>query len=291
MPTILNICFKSKMAILFVLAALLFLASFRPSPSIACSFPPRCTSVCIDTIDKTSRTDWDGYEQLIRDTLYNLKRTRVKALKAGRKNKWNESERLFGVDSLTARIVSLENTLINLTQLRESKQTYLIGRIDKDFSSMGQTLYDSATKIVVFYVGDAENFVHETTHGGQFQRLQFGFIKDHNLKQYLSFCDDAADEIAAYKAQFAFDPGYVTQLRSSSTANSFETITIPWLKALKDNSGNYVYADTSSIHLARIPVTFYSPKDSLIKAYPKNEIIEKLTDSNPIISNPLFIHY
>jgi hypothetical protein len=275
---------------LFVLFTLLFLTSFRPFIS-ASSIVPHYTPIYIDTINKESRTEWDGYKQVMKDTLRILKRTLAKAVRAGKKNKWRESGFLFKVDSLTGRIFSLQNTFMNLAQLEESKQPYSIAHVDKNLTLMGQTLYDSTTRAVVFYVGDAGNFVHETTHGGQFQRLQFGFIRDYSLKQYLSFCDDAADEIAAYKAQFAFDPGSVTQLKSSSTANSLETITIPWLKAIKDDKWNFIYADTSFIHLARITVTFYSSKDSLLKAYPNNGIIEKLTDSNPIISNPLFIHY
>jgi hypothetical protein len=117
---------------------------------------------------------------------------------------------------------------------------------------------------IIFSVGNAGNFVHETTHGGQFETGGIAYDKDSGK----SFGNDLYDEIAAYRAQFAFNHKSVSGLKSSSNPNSFETITVKWLNDLEGLYKSHPYSDTGSARVGRIPITINSTLDLLTDAYP-----------------------
>src|SRR5579872_3094131 len=141
-----------------------------------------------DTIIDQSLRDWNGMERKIAKKEAHLKEGPEKA--------------------------ALLNTLHCLDSLRESIQHYGLRYID---SSPGFMSYDIPNDIVYFNVqrNDVANFIHETTHGDQFQRGEIVFrdtVTGDKKTVVDGLGDDLDNELEAYRAQYAYDHGSVTGL-------------------------------------------------------------------------------
>ena len=157
----------------------------------------------------------------------------------------------------------MRGTIDNLNVLEKSAQVYALGTAT---NNEGGTFYDKDTKKVTFKIGSTANCIHETTHGGQFENGDFAFS---NLNSG-PVADDVFDEVAAYKAQYAYDPSSVSGLKSSSTANSFDKITVSWVQGIINPfTGDKPYAQGGTAHVGISSINIYSTRDDLIKAYPE----------------------
>ena len=85
-------------------------------------------------------------------------------------------------------------------------------------------------------------FVHEVTHAGQFESGELGF--NRQTGEPLAY--DTYDEVAAYKAQYAYDPWSVVELKSTTTVNSMSDICNLWVQGIETN-GIKIYAPGSNI--------------------------------------------
>ena len=181
----------------------------------------------------------------------------------------------------------LDAVLQNLDTLANSIQKYGLRHTD---STTGSTNYDIKNDVIFFNIRayDTPNFVHETTHGQQFQNGGIVFrriIRSDSDTLADGVGDDIDDELQAYKAQFAFDPSSVSNLQdTSSKVKSLEDITSRWLLGLKDAKGRVVYKINGKNGLAQAPVNIRSDKRALMNAYPLADNW-RLVDSNYILGN------
>ncbi|MBL7866851.1 MAG: hypothetical protein JNM71_02405 [Flavobacterium lindanitolerans] len=175
------------------------------------------------------------------------------------------------IGDVNDRITSLTGTMNNLSTLEQSSQSYSLNKIAA--GATGDTSYDPATGDVVISFGNTANFVHETTHAGQFES---GDIAFDSTTPGVTYANDTGDEIAAYKAQYAYDPSSVSGLNSTSTANSFSGITVNWLQNLSDSSGNKIYAPGGAANTAVYPLNTNSGRADILKGYPNNSSLQSL---------------
>ena len=156
------------------------------------------------------------------------------------------------------RVASLNSSLNGLRTLETSDQVYSISKINSGEMG-GMTLKDDV--INIGYLNTA-NFVHETTHAGQFERGEIAFLDGKTIGQ------DIFDEVGAYKAQFAYDPASVSSLKSTSEANSFAAITPIWLRGIQTSDGSYPYSIGGYANTGNVRVDINSTKNTLLQAYP-----------------------
>lgn len=101
------------------------------------------------------------------------------------------------------------------------------------------------------------------THAGQFEAGDVAFSSTGG-----TLGQDLYDEVAAYKAQFAYNPSSVFGLTSTSVANSFATVTPTWVQGIREATGNLPYAPGGSANTGLVPVNINSTRDVLMRAYP-----------------------
>jgi len=165
--------------------------------------------------------------------------------------------------ALSDKVQSLTSTLNNMNTLEASTQMYSLGTIDS--SGIGGTTYDPSTGNIVFAYGSDSNFVHEMTHGAQFESGDIGF--DGTTGNLVG--QDIEDEVAAYKAQYNYDPSSVSGLPSTSgtTVNSAKDVTSNWVQGL---DGGTLYNPGGRANTGVAPININSTKTDLINAYPHN---------------------
>jgi hypothetical protein len=176
-------------------------------------------------------------------------------------NGWNNKKLAAELGDLHDRITSLNGTLDNLSRLETSSQVYALGT---DTQGEGGMIYDSGSRKVIFNVGSTANFVHETTHGGQFENREIAFNKATGK----ALAEDLYDETSAYKAQFAFDSSSISKLKSNWVAHTMKDITPDWVQNLTGPDGLKPYAPGGSAHTGKIPLDINSTKQDYLKAYP-----------------------
>jgi hypothetical protein len=146
-----------------------------------------------DTIEKASQQEWNRQKQEVvkaRDKLQSqVDKIKAKAEKEG----WGQDKLASKLGNLNERVLSLNSTLGNLGSMETSTQFY---RLDNSAGEVGGTTYDASTGDVVIKYGSTANFVHETTHAGQFESGDIAF--DRMTGQ--SYGQDLQDEVNAYKA-------------------------------------------------------------------------------------------
>ena len=212
-------------------------------------------------IDPANQKEWDKQKKSVTNQRDKIQK-KVDNLTAKAEKKGWSAEKLSGkVGDLNERISGLNGSLTNLGLLEKSPQVY---SLKTGAGEEGVTTYDSKTGNVVFSFGSTANFVHETTHGGQFESGDFAF----DNKTGKSYAQDVFDEVASYKAQFAYDPSSVSGLTSSTTANSFGAITTGWVQGITKSNGDKLYAPGGSANTGIIPVNINTNRAGLAAAYP-----------------------
>jgi len=174
--------------------------------------------------------------------------------------------------------------LLNLGTLEASSQVYAL---KSGAGEEGGTTYDPSAGNIVFSYGSTSNFIHETTHGGQFETGDIAF----DTKTGMSYGSDVHDEVAAYKAQFAYNPSSVSGLTSSSTANSFGTITASWVQGVIKSDGSKPYTPGGNSNTGIAPVNINANRAGLIKAYPNQTSVLQALPATFILRNISTIYY
>jgi RHS repeat-associated protein len=212
------------------------------------------------TIDPNSQKEWEKRKNEVVEQEKKLK-LKIEGIRSKAKDKkWSENKLSRRLSDKEDRVISLGKTIENLRTLEGSSQVY---SLEVAKGGEGNTRYDPKTGNVVMEVGSTANFVHETTHAGQFESRDIIFDKEGGG----AYLQDLFDEVNAYKAQYAFDPGSVSGLNSTTAdANSFQTITSTWVEGIINKKREHVYSDKS-----KIAVNINSTRDDLIIAYPSQE--------------------
>lgn len=151
--------------------------------------------------------------------------------------------------------------------LESSSQVYSLSSPASGENS-GVTL-DTKTSAINISFRSTSSFVHETTHAGQFETGDLAF----DLNTGGTLAQDVTDEVAAYKAQFAYSPSSVSGLTSTSVANSFGSITSSWVQGL---AGGTLYVPGGSANTGISPLNINSTRADFIKAYPNNAALKTL---------------
>jgi hypothetical protein len=211
-------------------------------------------------IDKSSKDEWNNRKQEIQDQLEQLKGLSNQIKASAKDAGWSDDRTATALGDLDQRISSLQGTIQNLNLLENSSQGYGLA---KATGGEGGTFYDNQTGEVVFHIGNTANFVHETTHGGQFESGDIAFSGGGQ-----PVLDDLTDEVAAYKAEYAYSPQDVSGLKSSSVASSFQTITPQWVQGLTLTDGSKPYAPGGSANTGITSININSNRDQIIAAYP-----------------------
>lgn len=208
-------------------------------------------------IDPESQKEWNDQKHHIvdkRDKLQaQINKLNTEAIKKG----WNAEKLAKKIGNKQERVSGLNTVISNLAVLEESAQTYSLN----SGATNNKLSYDATTgNIVISYSGTAL-FAHEATHAGQFEIGDIAFASNGS-----SLAQDVYDEVASYKAQWAYNPSSVGGLSSTNQ------ITASWVQGIKDpTSGDQPYKPGGSANTGISPVNVNSTRDELIRAYPHQE--------------------
>ena len=208
-------------------------------------------------IDPESQKEWNDQKQHIvdkRDKLQaKINKLNTEAIKKG----WNAEKLAKKIGNKQERVSGLNTVISNLAVLEESAQTYSLN----SGATNNKLSYDATTgNIVISYSGTAL-FAHEATHAGQFEIGDIAFASNGS-----SLAQDVYDEVASYKAQWAYNPSSVGGLSSTNQ------ITASWVQGIKDpTSGDQPYKPGGSANTGISSVNVNSTRDELIRAYPHQE--------------------
>jgi len=212
-------------------------------------------------IAKGSQKDFDRHRNAIIKRRNSLEKKFDKILSKGMKKGWSSEKISNKIGNLGSRISSLNGTITNLNMLEASSETYSLNKI---VGSEGFLSYDAnRDEIVINYTSSTSNFIHESTHAGQFESRDIGLNPAGGSDVSAV---DLYDEVDAYKAQFGYDPNSVQSLKSSSQVKGFQDITASWVQNIQNTvTGKYPY---KAQHVGLIQVTTSSSVAILQQAYP-----------------------
>jgi len=262
--TNLGFCRIGKLAWLYPLLFIFLLAFLRPA------HPFRGMQPAV-------RTTWDSLADKIRerDTLYRTWiRELQKSLQTPNVEQITKEGRLQQViDSqkfLLEQDTGLQQVLAHLDQLKHSPNVRYGILILRDTMQISETIYDTVSRSILFKVFGVETFIHESTHGFQFEHKGLAYDK---LGRGSIGCD-IQDEIDAYIAEYYYDPDAVIRLPSTEKITSPKSISKKWLISLTNSYGK-IYACGGWAYTAQISVDIHSSPRRLTRAYncyphPKN---------------------
>jgi len=183
-----------------------------------------------------------------------------------------------------------------LYRLAASPQEYGLTHVPRD--SMSYTSYSPGKKgrkgkIVFHIVADSLwSFIHETTHGGQFEHGGIVFT----LNGGIALGNSLYTEAEAYRQQFACVPtdplakGMIRGTKNTMPA-TIEEITPDWVRHLvgKDANGDD-YEVYNKDYIAVDSISLYSDPSALRKAYP-NTALWRISDSLPPLKDKKKFYY
>lgn len=187
------------------------------------------------------------------------------------------------IQGLQNQVSSLDGTLGDLTALENSSQLY---SLNPNGGEVGGTAYNTSNNSIVFTYSGTSNFIHETTHGTQYENHEIAFLANGSLVG-----QDVGDEVAAYRTQYSYDPASVSGLKSSSVVHSINDITSAWVQGITTLTGIKPYAPGGSSNTGVSPVNINSGKAALIKAYPNLASTIQSLPSNFTLKSITGIHY
>jgi len=218
-------------------------------------------------IDPGSQAEWDSQRKSIEDRRNELQ-TKVDGLnEKAAKNGWSAEKLANKIGDLGDRIASLDGTLNTMNVLADvnNSQVYEVKTVSGDKG--GLTMDPSTGNITIGFLGTTDNFVHETTHAGQFESGDIAFTDKGNV-----LGQDLFDETSAYKAEAGYS-GSVFGKGINGITNNFMT-------TLTDSGGNKVYGVGGSSNSGLDKITTNSTVFHLIKAYPAAAEALKQYDKN-----------
>ena len=209
--------------------------------------PKGINSLCLD--------EWSRHKELIIYRRDSLQDAIIEKEQYSRNREKIKQE----IGSLKERLTNLDKVIDLINMLEKSDVEYIL---KPSFKAEGSTSWDTKRKCIVLTVGSTANFIHEITHGGQYEAGEIIF--DALLEK--SYLQDLYDETEAYKAQYAYDPASVTILRSNAVARTVSDITPQWVANLRSQEGEKTYREHGLIR-----VNINSRKATLLMAYPQLE--------------------
>jgi len=213
-------------------------------------------------IDPASRKEWDKQKQQVTAERDKLQKKIDGYTAQAAKNGWSAAKLAGKIGDLGDRVNTLNGSIKTLGTLEASKQMY---SLKSGAGEEGGTTYDPKTGNIVFNYSTTANFVHETTHGGQFESGDLAFSATTGF----SIGQDVQDEIGAYSAQYAFDPSSVSGLTSSAPSpSSLSGITVSWVQGITKSDGTQLYAPGGPAMTGLVPVNINSNMNTLKQAYP-----------------------
>ena len=215
-------------------------------------------------IDPASQKEWDRLRGSVTKTRDALQSDVDKINQRAKDKGWDAKTLASKMGDKLDRLNNVNQSLSNMSTLESSDQMYGLNKMS---GTEGITTYDNNND-QVRYVNDS-NFVHEMTHGYQFETGDIGFFEDGGG----SAGQDLDDELAAYKAQAAFDPSSVGGYSMNSINNNF-------LTTLTDQNGKKVYGVGGTAKSGLFGVTINSTVGQLRLAYPQaKEALKNLDQS------------
>ncbi|HLZ86521.1 MAG TPA: hypothetical protein VKQ52_04760 [Puia sp.] len=219
-------------------------------------------------VDPKDTAEW----RLLRDSI----RQKKEGLEQELRERWNSPsiEQIPEYNELQQRITRLNAVLKNLENLKKSKQHYVLKNLEGEPGqvSEGGTVYSVVDNVptIEFRIGrmNVGSFIHETTHGGQFEKKELVFDKTNGI----AIGDDLDDEIEAYKAEYAYNTAELDPLISVSVPRCFDDITASWILGLQTKKGEYLFSltkeDTAGTKIGLLPVNLNIDLKKLRRAFP-----------------------
>ena len=211
-------------------------------------------------IEKGSQSQWEQVKLTVAQECDRLSQ-QISDIRAKAANKgWSESKLTQKLGDRVSRRESLNGSLAAMGVLEQSTQGYSLSKIG--INSIGSVLYNPQSGFIGINYNSAANFVHEMTHAWQFEvgAIVFG------LKNGLPRLQDVSDEVAAYKAQYAYSPYSVAGLVPAQYLNSADEITPSWLAKIVYN-GDAIYSNEANY--GKFGVGIYSTPAQINAAFPK----------------------
>lgn len=228
------------------------------SPYACCAGNPvRYTDTTGMVIEEGSLAEWETLRAQIEAERDKIQKAINNLVAKAEAKGWSAEKLSKKIGNRSERVSSLNSSPGLMGILENSTQVYALAHI----SDEGGLTHDPATNIISLDFEGTYNFVHELTHAGQFEVGDIAFSGGETAFQ------DVYDEIAAYKAQFAYSPSSVSSLISVSTASSFEAITPNWVQGILLR-GNAIYAPGGSANTGIKAVGINSTVNDLRQAYP-----------------------
>jgi len=216
-----------------------------------------------------SQIEWKKLRNDIANRRDNLQKKVDRLITKAEAKGWNAEKLASKIGDKTERIATLSSTLNTMSTLESSNQGYSLSHTKT--GEYGGVSLNTETNIIdiKFESGNTANFVHEVTHAGQFETGDIAF----DSKTGMTLAQDIYDEVAAYKAQYAYDPSSVSRLTSTSVANSYGSITASWVQGLGGGSlyvpiGSPNYIQGVSANTGVGPLNINSTRADFINAYP-----------------------
>ncbi len=227
-------------------------------------------------IDAASQEEWDKQTAKVEKRRDKLQGKIDKLTAKARTKDWSADKLSKKIGNLKERVASLNATLDVFTTLEQSTQGY---SLSPGTGEVGDVSYDPTSGNIVISYSSTANFVHESQHAGQFETGEMAFDGDTGN----SYLQDVYDEVAAYKAQFAYDP-------SSVKASSFDAITPQWVQGIVTSTGDKLYAPGGSANTGVAPLNVNSKRADFLRAYPNNPAIQRLPKNFSVKSIPNLIY-
>nr|WP_317125951.1 RHS repeat-associated core domain-containing protein [Chryseobacterium bernardetii] len=217
-------------------------------------------------IDPASQKEWDRLKGSVTKTRDALQSDVDKINQKAKDKGWDSKTLTSKMGDKLDRLNNVNQSLSSMSTLESSDQMYSLNKME---GNDGVTTYDKNTDAVVIgYVNDA-NFVHEMTHGYQFETGDIAF----DVASGNSLAQDLDDEAMAYRAQAAFDPSSFGGISVNKVNNNF-------LTTLSDQNGNKVYGVGGTAKSGLFGVTINSTVGQLRLAYPQaKEALKNLDQS------------
>ena len=147
-------------------------------------------------IDEGSKKEWGQLKQSVQGRLDKLQ-GKIDKLNAKAEAKGWSAEKLANrMGNLSGRVSSLDGSLKTMGTLEGSKQVYSLSHAAP--GENGGVSLNTKTNTIDIKFGSTTNFVHESTHAGQFETGDIAF----DSKSGMVLGQDIGDEVAGYKAQF-----------------------------------------------------------------------------------------
>ncbi|THV62040.1 RHS repeat domain-containing protein, partial [Chryseobacterium candidae] len=216
-----------------------------------------------------SQEQWDKHKKDIQDKKAGLESEKAGLAQKAKDEGWSQKKLARQENRLSEKISSLGGSLDNMGVLEESDNVYAL---ENSNGENGKTYYDSNTgNINLSFDGSTSEFVHEMTHGYQFETGSLVLYKDGYSAGTLN------NETGSYKAQFAYDPTNFNFVKRNTSV--FENNRIQDMSEITNNWVRTMPSGLYSNH-PNTQVTLSTTREALLKAFPKGNLPQNYSIMN-----------